>query len=135
MSQATPTTSQEQSEAAPDFAIDIYTLTRRFTVLIGELGSTSHEAGILNFAKNMGYFLDWALPSNWGSTKDLDIVPHGVQHKRRVVRRRVPRPHARLAIALATLSRDPRLVERVDSGPICTTPTSLAPRHRPHTSQ
>ena len=87
-------------------------------MLIGELGSTSHEAGILNFAKNMAYFGGWPLPSNRSGTKHLDIVPHGVQHKRRVVRRRVPRPHARFAIALATLSRDPRLVERVDGGPI-----------------
>ena len=86
----------------------------------------------MDFTIKMAYFLPCPQPSNRGSAKHLDIVPHRVQHKRRIVRRRVPLPHARLAIALATLSSDPCLVERVDSGPIYTVPPSSAPRHRPH---
>jgi hypothetical protein len=51
------------------------------------------------------------------SADSLDVVPRRIDHKRGIVRRPEMRPHARLAIALATRS-DSRLVERLNSSPI-----------------
>jgi len=66
-----------------------------------------------------------SLLSSGSVANSLNVVPGRVQHKRSIVRRPEMRPHARLAVALAARSNS-RLVERLDSSPICTTPAHIS---------